>query len=497
MMMPLLDMPPLLAMPCAIYDRISDDKTGRQAGVERQREDNIKTAQDEGATDLSFYRDNDISASKVDVVRPDFERLMADIRAGKFDNGMVICWAQDRIARQGIEFEQLLVVFEKHNIRFLARTDAIDMRPNEGALYPRIRAAVAAEEIRKLRARVLRSLEQNRAQGRRHGKLPFGWNLDGSINEEEAGLVVEATNRILAGESMGSIAQDWESRPGVPRLSYVKRKNSDGTRIPLEEQVPIGSEWNSKRIKHLVTRASNVALQIHGDKVLDVPGSWEPILTEEKWKLVCTRLANRKIVRRPDRSSLLSSILKCGKDGCASPVWSTTNRSEGYTYRIYRCGNPRCQQSTRVDKADNFVEYLVVDRLKSITAANLAGRQAQADLESAMERLKAVQERMNEMDDRYSDMDRPDAINGATHARLTAALRPKLIEAQRQVEALVIGEDNEMLDGAIGDNADLAWDQFSLARRREIVRRMMKIELIPSANNRAPVDQRLRISWLV
>ena len=81
----------------AIYLRISQDRTGEQAGIDRQRADCEKLATARGWTITGIYADNDVSAFSRKP-RPEFERLVADIGAKEID--AVVCWATDRLYRR-------------------------------------------------------------------------------------------------------------------------------------------------------------------------------------------------------------------------------------------------------------------------------------------------------------------------------------------------------------------------------------------------------------
>ena len=72
----------------AVYCRISDDRTGEQAGVARQEEDCLALAERRGWPVASVYIDNDLSAWN-DHSRPQYQRLLGDIGAGTVDAGVI------------------------------------------------------------------------------------------------------------------------------------------------------------------------------------------------------------------------------------------------------------------------------------------------------------------------------------------------------------------------------------------------------------------------
>ncbi len=86
-------------MRAAVYTRISDDKLGQRAGVERQRADCEALVATRGWELVDTYEDNSRSAYN-GKARPEYERLLADVGAGKVDAG--VCWHQDRLWRDVI-----------------------------------------------------------------------------------------------------------------------------------------------------------------------------------------------------------------------------------------------------------------------------------------------------------------------------------------------------------------------------------------------------------
>ena len=71
---------------CAMYARISEDDEKRGLGVERQRADMTARAKRKGWTVTAYLGDNSKSASRfAKKARPDFDRMIADARAGLID----------------------------------------------------------------------------------------------------------------------------------------------------------------------------------------------------------------------------------------------------------------------------------------------------------------------------------------------------------------------------------------------------------------------------
>ena len=85
-----------------IYARISSDKDGTAAGVERQLADCRKLAETLGWPVADEYVDNDVSAYS-GKPRPQYRRMLADIEGATID--AVLVYHPDRLTRQNKELE--------------------------------------------------------------------------------------------------------------------------------------------------------------------------------------------------------------------------------------------------------------------------------------------------------------------------------------------------------------------------------------------------------
>src|SRR3954452_8115911 len=90
------------------YERISDDKRHEALGVQRQAEANEAEATGYSVAVAEHYIDNSTSATKKGVVRRDWQRLLRDIRSGRWDGQLLVCYAVDRLLREPREMDTLI-----------------------------------------------------------------------------------------------------------------------------------------------------------------------------------------------------------------------------------------------------------------------------------------------------------------------------------------------------------------------------------------------------
>jgi site-specific DNA recombinase len=104
---------PATAVRVAVYCRISQDGEGQGLGVARQEADCRRLAERRGWDVVEVYVDNDLSAYS-GKARPGYQRLLADIEAGKVE--AVVAWHPDRLHRSPVELEAFIDLVERSGV---------------------------------------------------------------------------------------------------------------------------------------------------------------------------------------------------------------------------------------------------------------------------------------------------------------------------------------------------------------------------------------------
>ncbi len=127
------------------YARISDDRTGENASVKRQKIAVEAYAATLGEVIDEWYEDKDKSASKQNVVRDEYERLLQDAEHGAI--GAVWALTDDRVYRGVDEVPRLARTFgpRKILIRCVESSD-LDLSQSEGQMSAEIRGSVSGHE---------------------------------------------------------------------------------------------------------------------------------------------------------------------------------------------------------------------------------------------------------------------------------------------------------------------------------------------------------------
>ena len=210
-------------MNAGIYARISLDKDGEAVGTDRQ----VRLCQ-EKATALGWnvvqtYVDNSISATN-GKERPEYERLLADLRAGTINAVMV--YAVDRLTRKPAELETFIELVDAHKVSLANVAGDVQLGTDYGRFMARTMGNIARLEAERLGKRVSDQKADRAARGiphkgrhRLYGYTGRVKNSDGTwsgtdwdLIEKEAAIVREMFSRRASGESCTSIANDLTKR---------------------------------------------------------------------------------------------------------------------------------------------------------------------------------------------------------------------------------------------------------------------------------------------
>jgi DNA invertase Pin-like site-specific DNA recombinase len=130
-------------MRTCLYLRISTDKSGDGLGIERQREDCRKLAEQRGWTVVQEIVENNTSATI--GPRPGFEQLLQLMQGRQID--AVVVWHVDRLLRKMTDLERVIELVETSGVRLVTVSGDISLDTDMGRMVGRIMAPVARAEV--------------------------------------------------------------------------------------------------------------------------------------------------------------------------------------------------------------------------------------------------------------------------------------------------------------------------------------------------------------
>lgn len=261
-------------MGTAIYTRISNDQEGKALGVERQRKDCLKLAETFGCEDPELYEDNDITASGKKE-RPQWERLLADIESGRVDR--VIAYSAQRLSRDiDGDLPRIFALARIHRgLTFpTISSGTLDPHTADGRMLWRIQATVDRSYVEKGSELIQRKMLANAEEGKPHGgSRPFGYKAGGlDVHTDEAKVIREFYDRLVAGEDLYEILHDLEAR-GIKGTGFGSPDS--------------GKRWNPPApltrwaVQKWFNNPRYVGIRVHQGKPFG-PAQWPAILTEEE-----------------------------------------------------------------------------------------------------------------------------------------------------------------------------------------------------------------------
>jgi site-specific DNA recombinase len=191
------------------------------------------------------YDDGAFSGASLD--RPDLQRLLADIAAGRIDN--VVVYKVDRLTRSLTDFAKLVELFDKHGVSFVSVTQSFNTTTSTGRLTLNVLLSFAQFEREVIGERVKDKIAASKKKGLfMGGNIPLGYiNRDKKliIVPQEAERVGWIFQRYLELGSIGSLLEEMNRlgiRTKVMTLSSGKKRGGGAVRqrrVGLPPQEPL------------------------------------------------------------------------------------------------------------------------------------------------------------------------------------------------------------------------------------------------------------------
>ncbi|MGX2994866.1 recombinase family protein [Streptomyces sp. JNUCC 64] len=496
------------------YSRISDDwrkhnkkKAATSAwsagkGVANQHRRNDRNAARHGAVIVHRYTDNDLSASKRDVVRPDFQAMLRDLRRGHTPEGYpvhgIICVDQDRVQRTDRDWEDFVeAITLDPSRRFYTPSGPMDLTEESEIIKTGIMAVVNKAEAMKKKRRI-RDWHQDRIlDGLPHsGPRPFGWNEDRTtLLRAESDFLAWAIDERIKGKAVQTLCDE------------SKRRGLTGTR---------GNDLVAQTLTQMMTAPRVCGYRANrGELVLDddnepIVGIWETVTTPEKWRAVCATFGagstyvargsgTPRITGIPKTVKYLgSTLLRCQyrieeeKDGavttrvCNEPMGGTKTKSKRSPY-VYTCST--CSRnSVSGPMVDQQLQRLVLAKLKKAQATFIAVKVAWPD----EEKLQQKADKLARLEKKWEADEVPDAM----FYRLAPPLerQVKKLRSERAKFELAAATQNE----APNDVAK-KWlaGEYDLSQKRQVLFEIFAaVQVLPGQKgNKTPNPKRLIPVW--
>jgi len=448
-----------------IYCRLSFAPDGSPEKVERQEADCRKLAKRLGWKVSDVYSDNSRSAWQRNRKRPQWDRMLDDIEAGKLDG--ILVYHGDRLIRQPWDLELLLKLTDDRRLPLASPSGTRDLSNEDDRFILRIEAAQACKASADTSRRVRRSIEARVERGASGAgsNRPFGYGVPtGKLgrtgkplydltkqNRAEARIGREAVRRFLAGQSQGGV------------IAWLNTKCTTTN----------GNPWKANAFRFWLENPRIAGLVEHDEKLY--PAKWKGIISVEEWE-DCKALLKKQsdtygYSGRKRVYLCTGKVASCGS--CGGPLYTKPANKTGS--RLYYCKNPACPApvSRNVRHVDEYVIGRTLRRLNE--PAFLAAVHADSDRPGLGAEIAALERRKAEAKATLEDLaDHPD-VDPALLVRGLASYDRKIQQMRDQLQATT---EQRLLARMAGITRE-QWEGEPIDVRAETVRALFVVEILP------------------
>jgi site-specific DNA recombinase len=436
----------------ASYARLSETYDEAES-VPTQLANADKHADRRGWRVVARFKDDGYSAFK-EIRRDDFVRLIEAIERDEID--VVIIRDVDRLTRNLPDWSRFEKAAVEHRVLLSAYSGGdLDLSTPEGAYYGGMET--------------LRAKRESARAGTSSGGGPrwFGYTriyanpeetskrkrvvLREEINQAEAGALRDAAERVLNGETVGSIIREWTQR-GIRPARAQRWEESSLVKTLKSAHVAGLREWQGQTY----------------------PARWPAILDEDTHerlvKLFADPSRRAHVVGR--KQHLLSGIARCGK--CGGPLYpygASTGKSATYRCVTGPAGKGCGGISVNAEILDKYVTGAVLDALESprVQQAVHAGQDTSAPRRTELlEDIRKAQDKRAEARRDWAE----DTIDKADWLDIKQRTEARIAKARKEYDKLT-GSAAVFGDIPASDMVRDAWEDWNTDRRRAAVKSVL------------------------
>ena len=379
-------------MRCGVYVRVStDDQRDNGYSIDSQLR-MIKEYCEKNDYDIvDVY--NDAGHSGKDLMRPEMQRLLKDIKSKKIDKLVAI--KVDRLTRNNYDGFWLLNYCEEHDVKIELILEPYDVSTANGEMIFGMNLVFGQRERKEIGARTKRAMEEMALEKIHPSKALYGYirNKDtGHLEVEpiEAQVVKEIFELCKKGQSTRNIATIMKDNN-----AYLKR-----------------GKWASDRVYKILTNSIYIGVFEYGkykrkpQDVLRVENYCESIIDINTWNTTRANLEKNKHPNYGEHIHLFAGLVKCPicNEILAASESFKTYKGNTKVYYHLRCKNTSCKgygyhyNSDKIeDKLKRILNELtrfMYDNSNEIITCSSTKSKEVKEIEKAIEKLKVQEKRL-------------------------------------------------------------------------------------------------------
>lgn len=349
----------------AIYCRISRLKEeGKDRSIEDQKQLGIEKAKELGY-DYELYIDEGLSAASDNIDdRPEFKRLLNDMKAGKLY--AIYGIDQSRFERNPSIHHMFTAEVKNHIQEYWTDMDGlVNLHDPQVELLANIRSVFNQYHVTTTKHKVKSVLRRNARDGKAHGISPYGYTKDENgfiiIDEVESEIVKRIFNMSLQGKGTKTIAYKLNDESIPTRYNKltgsltVKNKYTDIETTKTKDSI----KWAPNTIRGILKNSTYKGERVFNDEIVKVPA----IITPKIWDKVQAGFEERAITGKATYDYLLKGKLRCGR--CGRNYYGRTRQDK--KDHAYICSSKRIPEENcgnrgiNIDRLDDLVWFRIIN----------------------------------------------------------------------------------------------------------------------------------------
>jgi site-specific DNA recombinase len=377
----------------AVYVRVStDDQRDNGYSIDSQLRMIKEYCEKNEYLIVDIY--NDAGYSGKDLMRPEMQRLLKDIKSKKIDKLVAI--KVDRLTRNNYDGFWLLNYCEEHDVKIELILEPYDVSTANGEMIFGMNLVFGQRERKEIGARTKRAMEEMALEKIHPSKAPYGYIR----NKETGHLEVDPIEAEVVKEIF-ELCKQGKSTRGI--ATTMKEENAY-----LKQ-----GKWKSDRVYKILTNSIYIGVFEYGkykrkpEDILRVNNYCEPIIDELTWNITRANLEKNKHPNYGEHIHLFTGIVKCpdcGKILSSTNSFKNSGTSKEKIYYHLTCKNPNCKSkglhysSDKIEKklgrVLNELTRYIYDMDNEIITCNSSKTKDIKDIEKAIEKLKLQEKKL-------------------------------------------------------------------------------------------------------
>ncbi len=380
-------------MRCGVYVRVStDDQRDNGYSIDSQLRMIKEYCEKNNYDIVDVY--NDAGHSGKDLMRPEMQRLLKDIKSHKIE--VIVAIKVDRLTRNNYDGFWLLNYCEEHDVKIELILEPYDVSTANGEMIFGMNLVFGQRERKEIGARTKRAMEEMALEKIHPAKAPYGYIR----NSETGHLEIEPIEAQVVKEIFELCKQGNSSR-GISTVM----KNSNA-------YLKIG-KWTSDRVYKILTNSIYIGIFEYGkycrkpQDILRVENYCEPIIDIETWNITRKVLERNKHSNYGEHIHLFTGIVRCptcGKILSSTNSFKYSGTPKEKVYYHLTCKNPNCKSKGLHYSSDKIEQKLVrvlneltrymYEMDSEIIVCNSTKTKDIKNIEKAIEKLKMQEKKL-------------------------------------------------------------------------------------------------------